>query len=252
MHTWLPGEEWVAGHWVPFSEQALKRALGLRGRELEAYLYNDHHTLAALAARRGVGVEALAGQLTAPWAAGGASPARMARLRDHTLRVLTQGHLAQHVFYHVFHGVPVVDNAPRVFGVSGPEYVRLRDRGWRPLRIAHRGGKSYREARNGMIGLLAALRDEGIRERLAWPPESGRIFRRSVRAVPCWLRRGMPEDDPGNPYGKARFQHGAHTPAWPATPAQRRVNDRRVQRVRRGLHRSCWRPPPAWGRARGR
>ena len=246
MHTWLPGEEWVSSHWVPFEEQALKRALGLRGRELEAYLYNDHHTLAALAARRGVGVEALADRLVGPWAAGGASPARMALLRDHTLRVLTQGHLAQHVFYHVFHGAPVEANAPAVFGVSAAEYGQLRARGWRPLRIAHRGGKSYREARRGMIGLFAGLRDEGIRERLAWPPEAGRIFRRSVRALPCWLRRGMPEDDPGNPYGKARFQHGAHAPGWPATRAQRRVNDRRVERVRRGLHRSCWRPPPAW------
>lgn len=97
-----------------------------------------------------------------------------------------------------------------------------------------------------MIGVFLAMRDEGIRDRLAWPPEAGRIFRRSVRALPCWLRRGMPESDPGNPYGKARFQHGAHPAGWPATPAQRRANDRRTERVRRGLHRSCWRPPPAW------
>ena len=141
MHTWLPGEKWVSSHWVPFEEQALKRALRLRGRQLEAYLYNDHHTPAALAARRGVGVDVLAERLLDPWRATGASPARLARLHDHTLRILTQGHLAQHVFYHVFHGVPVVEHAPAVFGVSGPEYAALR-----------RGGGGRYGSRTGAAG----------------------------------------------------------------------------------------------------
>src|SRR5215210_725563 len=68
-HTWLPEEDWVAFHWNPFDEQVLKRALGLRGRELEAYLYDDHRTLAELATRRGIDVERLADDLVAPWPA---------------------------------------------------------------------------------------------------------------------------------------------------------------------------------------
>jgi hypothetical protein len=244
-HTWLPSQEWVAGHWIPFEEQALKRALGLRGRDLESYLYDDHHTLAYLARRRRIVPAQLAERLIDPWRPR-ASEASMARLRDHTLRILTQGHLAQHVFYHVFHGVPVVANAQSVFGVPGRRYRRLRERGWRPLRIAHRGGVTFRAVRRGMIRLLRAQREEGIRDRLAWAPESARIFRRQVRALTCWLRRTMPENDPGNPYGKARHQHGSHAREWPATPGQRRRNERRVERVRRSLHRSCWSPPPAW------
>ena len=36
-HNWLPEEEWVGRHWIPFDEQALKAELGLKGRNLHAY-----------------------------------------------------------------------------------------------------------------------------------------------------------------------------------------------------------------------
>ena len=51
-HNWLPEEEWVTRHWIPFDEQALKAALGLRRRDLQGYLYNDHRALATLAQAR--------------------------------------------------------------------------------------------------------------------------------------------------------------------------------------------------------
>jgi hypothetical protein len=244
-HVWLPAEQWVQGHWAPFDEQSLKAALGLHGRDLEAYLYDDHRTLAQLARLRGIAPEQLADRLIAPWRAS-ASDARLARLRDHAQRILTQGHLAQHVFFHVFHGVPVAESAPPLFGVPSATYLRLRARGRTPLSIAHRGGRTHATVRAGMIALFAAQRDEGIRDRLAWPPQAYRIFDRQVRALPCWLRRTDPPRDPGNPYGKAHFMHGHHPAGWPATPAQRRRNERRAERIRRSLHRSCWRPPPRW------
>jgi hypothetical protein len=243
--VWLPAEKWVESHWVPFDEQALKAALGLRGRQLEAYLYDDHHTLAELARRRGIAPDQLADRLIDPWRAT-SSPERLERLRDHTLRTLTQGHLAQHVFFHVFHGLPVAQNAPALFGMSSADYLRLRARGLRPLRIAHRGGKTYRSVRDGMVALFAAARDEGIRDRLAWASQSYRIFDRQVRALPCWLRRPDPPRDPGNPYGKARQLHGRHGHGWPATERERRANERRAERIRRSLHSSCWSPPPPW------
>ena len=52
--------------------------------------------------------------------------------------------------------------------------------------------------------------------------------------------------DPGNPYGKNRFLHGAHAVGWPATAAQRRTDDLRVDRFRRALPKSCWPIPPRW------
>ena len=62
----------------------------------------------------------------------------------------------------------------------------------------------------------------------------------------CWLRRPPPGDDPANPYGKNRFLHGAHAVGWPATAAQRRADDLRVDRFRRALPKSCWPIPPRW------
>ena len=244
-HIWLPAEEWVDGHWIPFDEQALKEALGLRGRDLEAYLYNDHHTLADLARRRGMAPEQLADRLVAPWGATAGS-ARLAQLRDRTIRILTQGHLAQHVFFHVLHGVWEKSVAPSVFGVSDDAYWQLRRLGHAPLDIAGRGGVLPAAVRERMIALFSAQRDAGIALGLAWPRESDRILARQVRALPCWLRRPIASRDRANPYGKAKRQHGDHARGWPETGAQRRRGERGVERVRRSLPRSCWRPPPAW------
>ncbi len=112
-HNWLPDEEWVHRHWLPFDERQVEAALGLRGRELEAYLYDDHHTLAALARARGVGLDALVDRLLAGW---GDVPQR-AVLRERTVRVLEQGHLAQHLFFHVFHGLELHPHSEHLFGM---------------------------------------------------------------------------------------------------------------------------------------
>jgi hypothetical protein len=66
-HTWLPDEDWVMRHWVPFDERALTSRLALRAGDLEAYLYDDHHALADLARARGLDVALLRDELVAPW-----------------------------------------------------------------------------------------------------------------------------------------------------------------------------------------
>ena len=73
-HNWLPDEEWVHRHWLPFDERELEAALGLRGRELEAYLYDDHHTLAGSGSVRGA--LRSTGSSTGSWRGGGTSAAR--------------------------------------------------------------------------------------------------------------------------------------------------------------------------------
>jgi len=241
----LPEDQWVFSHWIPFDEKSLMRALGLHGRDLEAYLYNDHHTLADLARSRGIDPERLADRLLLPLLRK-SDVAQFARLRDHTLRILTQGHLAQHVFFHIFHGVSVRTAAPDIFRMSGDEYWRLRQRGYTPGQIARRAGVSSRAVRAGMIRLFRGDRDAGVKFGLAWESESDRIFRRQVGALSCWMHRPGPPDDHANPYGKARIYHGAHARDWPATVAQRRVAEQRVERFRRSLPRSCWTRPAAW------
>jgi hypothetical protein len=244
-HNWLPAEEWVYRHWIPFDEQVLKVALGLKRRDLEAYLYNDHHTLAELAVARGVDPERLADQLVAPWRTI-ADPAHVTMLRGRTMRLLTQGHLAQHVFFHVFHGLDASAGARDAFGISPEQYLKLRGARATPLSIASKGEIPASAIRQMMIELFRTDYQRGIDSRQAWAAESERITSRQIARLPCWTRRPPARWDPGNPYGKQMQQHGDHRSDWPRTPAERREDDRRVEGSRRSFSRSCWRRPPPW------
>jgi hypothetical protein len=244
-HRWLPDEEWVSRHWVPFHERRLNRALGLRDRQLEAYLYNDHRVLAQLARRREISVEELTEYLVKPWQSR-ADPARLEILRERTVRVLTQGHLAQHIFFHIFHRVGLHSMARTLYGISPARFSRLRHEGHTPLEIARKSGLSSQRVRDRIERVVRAHRDEGVARQEAWPGEAQRIFKRQVRALHCWLRSPMPGADHGNPYGKATQQHGQHRRRWPSSRAQRKADQRRVERVRRSLTSSCWHRPPAF------
>ncbi|HYH87872.1 MAG TPA: hypothetical protein VEX67_01495 [Solirubrobacteraceae bacterium] len=244
-HTWLPGEDWVMRHWVPFDEQALIRRLDLRGRGLEAYLYDDHHALSDLALARGLDPAQLRDELVAPWRPI-VDDARYELLRERTQRVLTQPHLAQHVFFHVFHDAMVAHHPHATFGLPAATVRQMRLDGLTPVDIAGRGGVSAAALRSSLLHFFALERDEGIRRRVAWPDESRRIHRRQISRLSCWMYSPRPGDDPANPYGKARFWHGPHTRAWPRSRRQRLANERRVEHLRRRLQRGCWPRPPAW------
>ena len=144
-HTWLPDEDWVTRHWVPFDERRLTARLGLRSRELEAYLYDDHRALSELALARGLDVDQLRDELVAPWRAT-VDDARYELLRERTQRVLTQPHLAQHVFFHLFHGAALVDDPVMAYGLPAGTVWQLRVDGLTPVEVAQRGGVPRRLA----------------------------------------------------------------------------------------------------------
>ena len=241
-HNWLPDEEWVHRHWLPFDERELEAALGLRGRELEAYLYDDHHTLAGLARSRGVSVNGLADRLLAGWGDG----SQRAVLRERTVRVLTQGHLAQHVFFHVFHGLELHPHAEHLFGMPADAYRALRDDGASYAEIARAGQVPLSVLRGHVVEVARADRREGVARGEAWPAEAARIGARTRARLDCWLRRPPAALDRANPYGKNRLLHGSHAAGWPSTAGERRANERRVERFRSRLERSCWPHPPRW------
>jgi hypothetical protein len=244
-HTWLPEEDWVMRHWVPFDERALTTRLALRAGDLESYLYDDHHALADLGRARGLDVGRLRDELVAPWRPL-VDDERYALLRERTERVLTQPHLAQHVFFHVFHAGLVDHDPPGTFGLPRHTVHEMRLTGLTPVEIAARGGVSADALRASLLHFFEFERDEGVRRRLAWPDESRRILARQSARLDCWLRSPRPGDDPANPYGKARFWHGPHARGWPGTRRQRAANERRVERLRRRLRHGCWPRPHAW------
>jgi hypothetical protein len=247
-HDWLPEEEWVFRHWIPFDVLRLQQALQLSGRDLDAYLFNDHRTLADLVKSRDIDVDELADDLVAPWGSR-VDEGRVADLRDRTMRLLTQGHLAQHVFLHVFHTMGAEAAAATAVRLSPAQFRRLRMRGHSGLDIARRRGVPPARVTAGMLELFRRHHEDGIRLQQAWPAQSARVLAEQAGTLRCWMRTPLPTLDSGNPFGKAMRQHGVHAAGWPITVRQQRTDERRVERLRRSLTPSCWRQPRAWRRS---
>ena len=138
-HGLLPNEQWVMQHWAPFDERELGAALGLSVSQVEAYLYNDHHTLAQLAAARGVDFETLVHGL-AGWTE--TLPAADRPAIEQRIRLtLASGHLAQHLLFHVFHGEGLTPALKRAAKLPKARFATLRNDRWSYRRlILHAGG----------------------------------------------------------------------------------------------------------------
>lgn len=245
-HRWLPKEDWVYRHWIPFDEQTLKARLGLTGRQLEGYLYNDHRSLDQLAAARGIPLAQLEDELLQPWD-GVADEARLAILRDRTHRILTQSHLAQHMFFHTYHGIDARAHAQALFGLSPRAYWRLRVRGYSGRRIAKVGEVSTKRVRTGMKRLFDEDLAEGIRLKVALPLQNERMYDRRIRQLACWVDRPLPTFDPLAFYAHEDEIHGTdHPRGYPSTPEQLLQDSARVERYRSTLPGSCHERPVAW------
>src|SRR3954470_9248062 len=124
---WLPPEPWVYNHWLPFDERRLYRLGKFDRGDLWRQLRDDHRTVWQLAARHGwKRPAALAAALV---------PSGDRTLRSRALRLLTQGHLAQHVFFHSLHQFAIASEAPRLFGVADIEFRALHRAELSPLAI---------------------------------------------------------------------------------------------------------------------
>src|SRR4051812_22147632 len=123
---WLPPEDWIYNHWLPYDETRLYSLLGITRLALWDQLRDDRHTVAQLAAQHGwPDARRLATALVAP-EVGDTGGARARILRERALRTITQGHLAQHIFFHSLHQFAIPSEAPELFGVSDADFRALR------------------------------------------------------------------------------------------------------------------------------
>jgi hypothetical protein len=239
-HGWLPDEEWVMQHWMPFDETRLYAALGIDNVALERWLRNDHHTIAELAVRKtGLQPDALADQLVDPWRAV-VGPGRLAELRERTIRVLTQGHLAQHVLFHYFHGTGVTGQTDFVFGFELPTFIRLRSRGLTLVEIGQRGGRTAAEISHDLRDALEKGAALGVARHEQSPAQAEFMLHRRVALLPCFLRRPRANRDPANPYGEHNGGHGRHA----REDRNGLLPDSKQMLARHRAH-CCWHEPEA-------
>ena len=184
---WLPPEAWVYNHWLPYDENRLYRLLGITRVGLWEQLRDDRRTLAQLAARHGwADPRRLARALVAPDAAR-VGPARRATLEQRALRTITQGHLAQHLFFHSLHQFGIASEAPSLFGVNDMEFRRLRRAELSPLAIARLHGRSPGEVEALAIAVLRERAQTGVRGRAMPRVQADRLLRRQLSQLPRWL-----------------------------------------------------------------
>jgi hypothetical protein len=212
-HNWLPKEDWSAFHWSPFDELRLVRLLGITHRALYDWQSNDHQTLAQLAVTRGIDPHDLREQLLAPWK-GRVPRAQLRVLRNHTSRMLTQGHLAQHMFWHPFHSPAFMRHpdqaAHELFGVSIQTYRRLRRERYTQVQIAAVGGRTRAQLRRTIVRHLTMESAMGVRLRLTPRSQAARMLARQLSLVDCWMSKPLPQFDPDIPFGDPNGHHGPH------------------------------------------
>jgi Tol biopolymer transport system component/plastocyanin len=205
---WLPPEDWVYNHWLPYDEGRLYQLLDVDRGDIWRQLRDDRHNIAQLARRHGWDDPAkLAQALVAPREKS-LSARRIGELRRTALRTLTQGHLAQHVFFHSLHQFAIPSEAPAIFGVSDAEFRVLRRGEQSPLEIGRLHGRSP--------GRITQLSQAVLRDRVgagvasgAMTRRQGRILlRRQLSQLPRWLAQvrynGPPTTHQGELVSKPR------------------------------------------------
>jgi Tol biopolymer transport system component len=186
---WLPNEEWVWQHWLPYDEGRLYALLHITRGDLWRQMRDDSRTVIQLAERRGWkgGAGRLASALVAPRRAQ-VSPARFKQLRSRARRTLTQGHLAQHIFFHSLHQGVIPDRASQIFGVESTNVLqRLRRAELSPLQIGRLHGRSSEDTKKAAIAALRERAHTGVRTGQITATQAGILLDRQLRQLPRWL-----------------------------------------------------------------
>ncbi len=187
---WLPNEQWVMQHWLPYDETRLYELTGVTRGEIWRWLRDDTRNVAGLAALHGwADPHVLARELVAPWRGKLREPHRMKLLEERALRTLTQGHLAQHIFFHSLHQDAIPDNAPEIFGTSTTRFRDLRRSELSPLMICRLNGLSRAHARAAAEQTLRDMAARGVHGQAIPASQAERLLQRQLRQVPRWLQQ---------------------------------------------------------------
>jgi hypothetical protein len=171
-------------HWLPFDERLLYAKLGLSRERVLDWMRDDrHHTLSQLGQRRGLPAPQLARALVGAWA----PLDKRTELSARALRVLTQGHLAQHVLFHYFHNPGIGLNAARIVGVDPLDFQWRRLRGESPALIAAAYGRRRASVARSALRTLRGDAMAGVQRGATPGRQARRWLSYERRGVRHWL-----------------------------------------------------------------
>jgi hypothetical protein len=183
---WLPRDEWVMSSWLPYDEARLYQLIHSDRAEVDAWL-DDHRTLGQLARTRGWSSQRkLAHVLVAPRLKA-VRPAMRGVLERRALETLTQGHLSNHVVFHVFHTPAIADHARTLFGLHPATFRHLRDSGLSPATIAQRGGRTRAGAQARIAALLKARGERAVKLGAMSRAQARALYSEQLAALPAFM-----------------------------------------------------------------
>ena len=105
-------------------------------------------------------------------------------LERRALETLTQGHLSNHMIFHVFHTPAIADHARSVFGLRPATFRHLRDSGLSPAAIAQRGGRTRAGAQARLAALLKARGQRAVRLGAMSRAQARALYAEQMAALP--------------------------------------------------------------------
>jgi Tol biopolymer transport system component len=197
---WIPNDDWVYEHWLPYDETRLYAVLGIDRGGMWRWLRDDAvHDLAQLARRRGMTAAELADRVMAPRRSG-MSQARFRTLRARAYRIIIQGHLSQHIHFHSLHQRTIQRHAQSIFGVTPARFRDLRVEEHSPLEIGRMNGRSAVTMRRRAADALRRTADHAVSGGAMTRAQARRLLRRQLAQLPRWLgqrrNNGPPRTSP--------------------------------------------------------
>jgi hypothetical protein len=203
---WLPCESWVMYHWLPFNERSLYAQTGITRSEFLRYIRNDdQHSLGKLIRHKGKDPSEIVDKLMEQWD-GKVTDAQMTELHRRASELMTQGHLSQHVFFHLFHDPAIALNSRWIFNVAPGDYQRARLRAYNPREIAKHGHVSVQHAVRRAMAVLRRYERQGVATKQTSRAEANKFLRIQRKNLNRWLGQNIKRSH------ARRFPHGTKSP----------------------------------------
>jgi hypothetical protein len=177
LYNWLPREQWVMERWMPFNESRFYKIFHLNPITTNHYLFEvPGESLDAYAAAHGIPTSGLAQRVLGPRSPG-VSVAQWHTLLARTTIVLSQHHLSQHMFFHLFHTTGMAEHMAAILGVSEASFLKLYNQTHLGFaEIAAIGGKTKTKVEASVLKLDEAEGNWGVREK-AMSEQENKVLR---------------------------------------------------------------------------